>query len=211
MLAASLARTPLAADVDLTQLAATTEGMSGADLGELCCQAGMAAIQELVAAERAQQEQALGQVEQGQVQGQAEHGVADRVQAFGAKLATPPHRPPPALLTARHLGKGLAGLLPSVSPTDVARCAELAEQLRRDSLPDGEAQQQQQQLSRRQRPPCQDELARRVFLRVLLREVPPASPTATPPRAWPCWRCWPTPPMQMCRGCCALPRSHLLF
>ncbi len=51
VLAAALKRCPLAADVDLETLAAGSEGMSGADLAELCRRAGRAAVRELIAAE----------------------------------------------------------------------------------------------------------------------------------------------------------------
>ena len=63
MLAASLARCPLAPDVDLRRLAAATPGLSGADLAELARRAAMSAIREMVAAEE-EQEQEHGRGEQ---------------------------------------------------------------------------------------------------------------------------------------------------
>lgn len=112
ILGASLARCPLAADVDLAALAGQpTQGLSGADLAELCRRAGMAAIRELVAAEEA---------------------------AAAAQQQAAPEAPP---LQQRHLLEALAGLRPSVSAAESQRHAAIEQRLQEGSLeaPEGTA------------------------------------------------------------------------
>lgn len=120
ILAASLVRCPLAADVDLASLAGEpTQGLSGADLAELCRRAGMAAIRELVAAEEA----AVGSGQPAGAAG-AQHVAAE----------APP-------LQQRHLLAALSGMRPSVSAAESQRHADIEQRLQQGSLeaPEGNA------------------------------------------------------------------------
>ncbi|KAI3435528.1 hypothetical protein D9Q98_001594 [Chlorella vulgaris] len=121
ILAASLRRCPLAADVDLAGLAGeATEGMSGADLSEVARRAGTAAIRELVAAEQAWA---------------AAHGQAGSSSGGGAGAAPPAMLP----LRHRHLADALAGMRRSVSAGEAAHHAGIEQLLQQGSLP-GEEQ-----------------------------------------------------------------------
>ncbi|PRW18391.1 cell division cycle 48-like protein [Chlorella sorokiniana] len=115
ILAASLARCPLAADVDLAALAGeTTEGLSGADMAEVCRRAGMAAIRELVAAEEA-----------AAAQTQRQAGAAAEVRQTAGDA-------PP--LQQRHLLEALSGMRPSVSAAESQRHATIERCLQEGSL-----------------------------------------------------------------------------
>eukprot|EP00887_Chlorella_sp_A99_P001514 scaffold8.g1514.t1 len=162
VLRASLARAPLAPDVNLASLAAATPGMSGADLAELCRRAGMAAIRELVAAEESALLEQLGAARRGGA-GTAGGGI-------------PGGTGPPALLTRRHLSDALAGLRSSVSEADAAHYAALAVQLRQGSLPAGSQRGQGQRLAALVRTAAQQavdaqEAARSVRVRALQQRV----------------------------------------
>lgn len=155
ILASALARCPLAADVDLAALAGeATEGLSGADLAEVCRRAGMAAIRELVAAEAA----AAG---------------------TGSGVAPAPEAPP---LQQRHLEAALAGMRPSVSGAESQRHAAIERSLREGSLaaPEGPGDRQLAALVRQAAQGSVQRLQERVAqLEAALRgaglEVPPAS------------------------------------
>lgn len=119
VLRASLRRCPLAADVDLPALAGQpSEGMSGADLAEVCRRAGMAAIRELVAAERAWAAAAAA----------ADAGAAS---GSAGAAAGPPEAAP---LQQRHLEAALGGVRRSVSAEESQRHARIEQQLTQGSL-----------------------------------------------------------------------------
>lgn len=122
ILRAALRRCPLGADVALAELAgAPTEGMSGADLAEVCRRAGMAAIRGLVAAEEAWV---------------AARQRAEREGGGGAAL---PPAPQPAPLQQRQLLAALATVRRSVSREESQRHALVERQLADGSLPAPEA------------------------------------------------------------------------
>lgn len=154
ILAASLARCPLAADVDLAALAGeATQGLSGADLAELCRRAGMAAIRELVAADEA-------------------------ARAAAAQQAAP-EAPP---LQQRHLLAALAGMRPSVSAAESQRHAAIEQRLQEGSLeaPEGSTDRRLAALVRQAAAGSLQQLQERVAqLEAALRsaglEVPPGA------------------------------------
>jgi transitional endoplasmic reticulum ATPase len=137
ILASALRRCPLDADVALASLAEGTEGMSGADLAEVCRRAGMAAIRELVAAE----EQHMQQMQRMQDQQQGSGGSSS-CGSVATELATAP-------LQQRHLAAALASMRRSVTEEESQRHARVEQQLAEGSLPaPAEEQQEQQQVLR---------------------------------------------------------------
>lgn len=131
VLRSALRRCPLAADVDLAELAgALTDGLSGADLAEACRRAGMAAIRELVAAEEAAWAAAV---------------AAEKVGCAGSAGSNAEVAPEPAPLRQRHLVAALAGMSRSVSDSESQRHAAIEQRLREGSLPAPEERRQRQQ------------------------------------------------------------------
>lgn len=121
ILRSRLSRAPLHPDVDLPGLAAATEGMSGADLAELCRRAGMAAVREWVAAEQAQQ-------------AQHPHSGGSAPAPMEVQTAQGEEGPAPPLLTQAHLRRALRTLRRSVGAAVAERYDAMEAQLREGGL-----------------------------------------------------------------------------
>lgn len=121
ILRSRLSRAPLHPDVDLPGLAAATEGMSGADLAELCRRAGMAAVREWVAAEQAQQ-------------AQHPHSGGSAAAPMEVQTAQGEEGPAPSLLTQAHLHRALRTLRRSVGAAVAERYDAMEAQLREGGL-----------------------------------------------------------------------------